>query len=41
MNKDKDLYYLMQKYGKLTSCDIDNPSSVDILFKEELELLDL
>ena len=33
----KKLYQLMHKYGKLTSCDSDNPHTIDIMFMEELK----
>jgi len=35
---DKKIYFIMHKYGKLTSCNADKPSKADIMFVEELKI---
>ena len=37
MNKDKRLYQIMHKYGKLTSVNSDNPHECDKMFIKEIK----
>ena len=34
--KQKELFNIMHKYGKLLSCNSEKPSSIDVLFAEEI-----
>lgn len=39
MNKNTDLefYQICHRYGKLISCDSENPAKIDTLFLEEVK----